>query len=326
MRFAMAIAALSVPTIAAASNPFLNGTPIRSCPAHHVMKIDSGHQSPMIPELPKNSERRLLVFEQIMIPNRQDEETTRKVAAFGKRRVPEVLQKIKELGLIKEIKKVGALYNVDPAQILAPIVVEMTFNGFLDRALQDRLVALKKSELERKSLYLKSLLNDRDVQKCMASDIENYWKWKCVDFFSSAYNGAHLGTALSGIGTYGIAQFNPVLVWSYNDVVAKKTGQRAMEFADFESALKAVLSPIETLHYIAASVARSIEIYREVACFDIGNHLGLTSTIYNLGDDYQRAYVAKNRYDLMKAGPSENYFGWFATEFETEIRRALRTP
>jgi len=256
--------------------------------------------------------------------NRQDEETTRKVVAFGNRRVPEVLQKIKDLGLIKEIKKVAALYNVDPAQILAPIVVEMSFNGFIDRALQDGLVALKKSELDRKSSHLKNLLKDRDVQKCMAADIENYWKWKCADFFSSAYNGAHVGTALSGIGTYGIAQFNPVLVWSYNYVVAAKTGQKKMAFGGFVSALKTVLSPTETLHYIAATVARAIKIYREVACFDIGNHLGLTSTIYNLGDDYQRAYVAKHRYETMKIGPTENYFGWYATEFEDRTRLALR--
>lgn len=324
MRFAMVIAAISVPTFAAASNPFLNGAPYRACPAHHVLKVNSGHQSQMVPELAKNSARRLLLFEQIMIPNQQDEETTRKVVAFGKRRVPEVIRKIKALGLVPEIKKVGALYDVDPAQILAPVVVEMTFNGFIDRALQDGLVALKKPELDRKSVQLKSLLHNRDVQKCMVAEIENYWKWKCVDFFNSAYNGAHLGTALSGIGTYGIAQFNPVLVWSYNDVVAKKTGQRPMEFGDFESALKTVLSPTETLHYIAASVARAIKVYREVACFEIGNHLGLTSTIYNVGDDYQRAYIAKNRFEIMNIGPAENYFGWFATEFESEIRRALR--
>lgn len=323
MRIAL-IATLLLPSFAAASNPFLNGAPYRACPSHHVMKIADGHQAAMIPELAKNSARRLLLFEQIVLPNRQDEETTRKVVAFGNRRVPEVLQKIKALGLVKEIKKVAALYDVDPAQVLAPIVVEMSFNGFIDRALQDGLVALKKSELDRKSAQLKNLLKDRDVQKCMAADIENYWKWKCVDFFNSAYNGAHLGTALSGIGTYGIAQFNPVLVWSYNDIVAARTGQKKMEFGDFESALKTVLSPTETLHYIAASVARAIKIYREVACFEIGAHLGLTSTIYNLGDDYQRAYVAKNRYEIMKTGPTENYFGWFATEFETEIRRALR--
>ncbi len=159
-----------------ASNPFLGGAPYQACPTHHVMTIPPGHQSAFIPELAGNSQRRLLIFEQISIPNLQDPETTAKIRDFGKRRVPEILEKIKTLGLIPEIKKVASLYGIDPTQILAPIVVEMSFNGFIDRALQDRLALLKKFELERKSQSLISLLGDRDVQKCMAAPIENYWK------------------------------------------------------------------------------------------------------------------------------------------------------
>lgn len=84
-----------------------------------------------------------------------------------------------------------------------------------------------------------------------------------------------------------------------------------------------MLSPKEVLHYIAAYVRIGREIYRDVACFEIRQNLAIVSTIYNLGDEYQRAHIAKNRWHILGQAPSENYFGWYAQMFEREMRAAL---
>ena len=304
-------------------NPFLNGAPYKNCSASEVRLIESGTRNTNIPQLPPRSAQRILLFDQTYLPNQNDPETTRKVLGYGRRAVPKILAELNKLGVIDEIKKVAPLYDVDPIQILAPVVVEMSFNGFLDTAIQDRFVQLRETDLEKKSRMLNSLLANPEVKQCMDAKISNYWKWKCVDYFTSAYNGSHLGTALSGIRTYGIAQFNPVLVWSLNDVVQKYGKQRAVKFGDFKTSLEIVLSPKEVLHYIAAYVRIGREIYRDVACFEIRQNLAIVSTIYNLGDEYQRAHIAKNRWHILGQAPSENYFGWYAQMFEREMRAAL---
>jgi hypothetical protein len=309
----------------AISNPFINGAPYKNCAASEIRTVDSGVRNTEIPQLPSRSAKRLLLFDQTYLPNQNDPETSRKVLEYGRRTVPKILAELKKLGVIDEAKRIAPLYDVDPLQIIAPVVVEMSFNGFLDTAIQDRFVQLKETDLENKSRLLRSLLANKEVKQCMDAKISNYWKWKCVDFFTSAYNGGHLGTALSGIRTYGIAQFNPVLIWSLNDVVQKLGKQKSIAFGDFKSSLGIVLNPKEVLHYIAAYVRVGREIYRDVACFEIRRNLAIVSTIYNLGDEYQRAHIAKNRWHIYAQAPSENYFGWYAQMFEREMQAALNS-
>lgn len=330
---ALMLGALAIGVVMAASaqaqnqapsfNPFLNGAPYKGCAASEVRTVEPGIRNTNIPQLPPRSAQRIFLFDQTYLPNQNDAETTRKVLNYGRRAVPKILVELKKLGVLDEIKKIAPLYDVDPLQILAPVVVEMSFNGFLDTAIQDRFVRLKESDLENKSRLLNSVLANGDVKQCMSAKISNYWKWKCVDFFTSAYNGGHLGTVLSGIRTYGIAQFNPVLIWSLNDIVQKHGKQRAVAFGDFKTSLEIVLNPKEVLHYIAAYVRIGREIYRDVACFDIHRNLAIVSTIYNLGDEYQRAHIAKNRWQILQQAPSENYFGWYAQMFEREMRASL---
>ncbi|MBL7689326.1 MAG: DUF1402 family protein [Bdellovibrionaceae bacterium] len=309
---------------ALAQNPFLGGAPYRACSDRDVQRLPPGNQNANIPSLPRNSKLRLLAFEQISVPNEPDANATKEILAFGARRVPEILRELQHLGLISEIKQVGRAYNIDPALVLAPIVVEMSFNGFLDRALQDKLSSVKGAQLAAKSTQLQELTKDPEVRACMSASISNYWKWKCVDYFMSAYDGAYLRSSLSGIGTYGIAQFNPVLVWSLNDVVAKTSGYKKIQFGDFASSLQTVLDPKATIHYIAAYLQTAMQIYRDVSCFDVSGNLGVTATLYNLGNEYQRAFYAAERFRQERTTPQENYFGWYANAFEKEIRAAVR--
>ncbi|MBK7892293.1 MAG: DUF1402 family protein [Bdellovibrionales bacterium] len=309
---------------ALAQNPFLGGAPYRACSDRDVQRLTPGNQNTNIPSLPRNSKLRLLAFEQISVPNEPDAASTAKIRAFGAKRVPEILRELQRLGLIDEIKKAGRAYGIDPALVLAPIVVEMSFNGFLDRALQDKLSGVKGTQLAAKSAQLQELAKDPEVKACMSASIPNYWKWKCVDYFMSAYDGAYLRSSLSGIGTYGIAQFNPVLIWSLNDVVAKVSGVKKIQFGDFASSLQTVLDPHATIHYIAAYLRTAMQVYRDVSCFDISGNLGVTATLYNLGNEYQRAFYAAERFRQERKAPQENYFGWYANAFEKEIRAAVR--
>ncbi len=225
-------------------------------------------------------------------------------------------------GLLKEIVKVSKLYRVDPLQILAPIVAEKVLNGFLDAALQDSLASFLTEDLLRIDQTLQSTLNHPEASQCLTSAISIYWKWTCISHFSEQTHGSLLAAKVKKAGTCGIAQFNPILLWSLNDTVVRVGGQEAVRFGDVKTSLKIVLTPKKIIRYLAAYAKTIPEVYKNIGCADISKNVGLVTTLYSLGNENRRAYYAKEN----PHGPTENFLGWFINYFEASIRLELQNP
>ena len=81
------------------------------------------------------------------------------------------------------------------------------------------------------------------------------------------------------------------------------------------------MDPDSTLAYMAASIAESIEAYREIAGFDISKNPGLTATLYNIGNfrppgrSPGSKQTGRRQIAWTKAGASaENYYGWLSQQ------------
>lgn len=305
---------------AATENVFLNLPQLKCRP--ETMKIaPRGNTQENIPELPQFTVLRLKTFEGIFdLPNAQDTKTTQQIIQLGKKRIPQVLAVLRREGLLKEISKVAKLYNVDALQILAPIVAEKVLNGFLDAALQDSMASFFTEDLLRIDQTLQSTLNHPETKQCMNAEISNYWKWTCISHFSEQTHGNLLAAKVKKAGTCGIAQFNPILLWSLNDTVVRISGLEPVRFGDVKSSLKIVLTPKKIIHYLGAYAKTISEIYKNVACVDISKNAGLVTSLYSLGNEYRRAYYAKEN----PQGPTENFLGWFINYFEAPIRLELQ--
>ena len=90
-----------------------------------------------------------------------------------------------------------------------------------------------------------------------------------------------------------------------------------------------IMSPDTSLHYVAANVRVSIDMYKRIAGFDISQNPGITATLYNLGDAATRARELKAENDQRAAQgkpplyPQENFYGWFVNEKEADLRALL---
>ena len=93
----------------------------------------------------------------------------------------------------------------------------------------------------------------------------------------------------------------------------------------------AILNPASSVHFVAANIVLSIEIYRTVAGFDISQNVGVVATLYNLGQERKFAGERyKENLKALSAGqpaeiPVESYYGFIINEKEQELRRFLQT-
>ncbi|MEP3301459.1 MAG: DUF1402 family protein, partial [Roseibium sp.] len=129
--------------------------------------------------------------------------------------------------------------------------------------------------------------------------------------------------------TFGLGQLNPLTALTHTDRVNKVSRLRKLSAGNASEVYKAIMEPDSTLAYMAASIADSIDNYREIAGFDISKNPGLTATLYNVGNSAQRAEaLASENSKRKKRGlkptlPSENYYGWLVNEHEDELRAII---
>lgn len=86
------------------------------------------------------------------------------------------------------------------------------------------------------------------------------------------------------------------------------------------------MDPDLTLAYVAATLKKSIDVYRTIGGFDITQNPGLTATLYNLGNAEARARALRSENERRQAEgiepklPEENYYGWLVNEKLPELR------
>lgn len=251
---------------------------------------------------------------------------------IGRNRIPEIMNALKSQGLLAEVVRLARLYNIDPVHILGPIIGENSFNGAIDRTIQDSYAKMfKQKDFEIMDQRMKVLIDNPDIEDCLKSPIRNYWKWRCITFNSTAIaNNSNrdwifLYYQITGHGTFGLGQVEPFLLWSFNDLAHEKLGYPKIDIDDSRTSMKIIFNNKMMLGYIAAMVAHSIDLYKFVAQVDISQNPGLTTTLYNVGDEYQRAfYFSQTLKTDPDAVPQVNYMGWYVNYFEKEIRSFLR--
>ena len=254
---------------------------------------------------------------------------------LGRAKINDILNALDKEGLLKEAIRLGQIFNIDPLHILGPIIGENSFNGFIDRTIQDSYHKMfQSSDIQKMSDTMSEITSAPGAQDCLNSTISNYWKWRCVLYYSAratTNSNADLMRGFysitgKGLGTFGLGQVQPFLLWSLNDIVAEKTKYERFNLNNMEKPMHIIFNNKEMLAYIAANAVASIQIYQMIAGVDLSRNPGLTTTLYNLGDEYRRAYMLNDQRQRMNPQllPQVNYMGWYINQFESEIKSVLK--
>ncbi|WEX09600.1 DUF1402 family protein [Chelativorans sp. AA-79] len=244
-----------------------------------------------------------------------------------------------------KIRRAAAAYNIDPIHIIGAIVGEHTYN--VDAYDQLQTYYVKAVSYLRSSFtfsYRGEALDDfiHRPQFTGCEEIrESYALWGCreavwdrffrgqrVDgqlFPNDRFSAVFLQPFFAG-QTFGIGQLNPLTALQLNDMVHRISGHEKIDHRDPQQVYRAIMDPDISLEYVAATIRKAIEAYREIAGFDISKNPGLTATLYNLGDPETRAekLAAENRLrrkqGIEAKWPEENYYGWLVNEKLEELR------
>lgn len=244
--------------------------------------------------------------------------------------------KIKE-----EILKTAKIYEIEPIHLFSAIVAEHVFNFDLMDTLQEYSLKL----VQWKTLFTSNnvhpflkITNCTEMKACAGTQTEND-RWHCYihtyearfksklacgeNFDDKTFVTQFFNPNIAG-KTYGMGQLSPVKILSLTDIVHQKSGLEFLTLNDISKVYDAALDPKTTLHYIAAQISLSIQEYKKTG-FDISKNVGLTSTLYNLGFETDRArklfYLNQKNLAENKSliYPEVNYYGWFANYIEDDL-------
>ncbi len=248
-----------------------------------------------------------------------------------------------------EIRKAAQLYGIDPALIVGNVIGEHVYNTKLVmlgqdaamRAVMDSWVSQWALIFEKNGILLRQLLTEAPFGVCeskkrLASDYwdcvngvyENQYRRKVVDgrdFGDDSLKFTFFDPIQSGL-TYGLGQLDPVRALMVTDRVNRISGFPLVSIDNPRGVYEAILNPRTAVHYIAANIVLSLEVYRNIAGFDISRNIGVVATLYNLG---REKHFATLRYrDTLKSlkanqqreDPVESYYGFFINEKEQQIR------
>lgn len=257
------------------------------------------------------------------------------------RKVFDLLQEDGELR--KKISKVSAAYGIDPLHVAGAIVGEHTYNVDAYDRLQSYYV--------KAASYLGNAISfshdgegiDEFVSRPQFSHCggDSYDLWVCRE---AVWNAQFRGRTVDGRSfpnkrfaqvffqplyagqTFGIGQLSPLVALQMSDLVHQVSGLPKLSHRDAGKVYETIMDPDLTLPYVAASLKKSIDAYREIAGFDISGNPGLTATLYNVGnpEERARALVAENEnrkaQGLEPRLPEENYYGWLVNEKLPELQ------
>ncbi|OKL45480.1 DUF1402 family protein [Pseudovibrio exalbescens] len=245
--------------------------------------------------------------------------------------------------LMGQIKEVAKLYEIDPIHIIGAIVGEHTYNyDSLDSAQGYYLKALNyaglRIEFEYEGEKVTKFIQRRQFRTCNTFK-DSSARWRC---YEKVWNETFLGQKVDGIQyplkrfhqtffrpmfagqSFGIGQLTPLTALKMNDMVQEISKFPALDPDRAMDIYQTVMNPEMSLHYTAAAIRDAIEAYREVARIDISPNPGITATLYNLGNPWERAaaYAARREKDP-ESLPQENYYGWLVNARIDALRALL---
>ncbi|CCV09998.1 DUF1402 family protein [Mesorhizobium sp. STM 4661] len=250
-----------------------------------------------------------------------------------------------DAGLRGKIRQAAAAYGIDPMHIVGAIVGEHTYN--VDA--YDRLQTYYVKAISYLSSKLAFAYDGEDItdfvqrpqfQKC-AGESDSYDLWECRE---QVWNRAFRGKTVGGTSfpndrfgatffqpyyagqTFGLGQLNPLTALQMSDLVHQVSGLPKLDVGDPNAVYKTIMDPDLTLLYVAATIKKSIDAYKDIAGFDISGNPGITATLYNVGNPEQRAYALKVENSKRRAAgepeklPEENYYGWLVNDKLPELK------
>lgn len=314
-----------------------------------IQVVPPGHTVKIWPDLPLTTRKRM--GSMLGGPIAQDPDVIRPVAD---ERFAKSIELLKTRNIVGKAKKAAATFNVDPAVLIASILGELTFNNDTVRLGQDLLGKFIPSQANFSgAARIAKLLDSPQFAPCEPHR-HDYWSWNCMNAIwglsvgearglhslrhlkpGTLFNLSRDEETLHGVlrpstGTsYGLAQISLVRALMISKELSLKTNLPHLTIHEMADVMEMILNDEATLYILAASTARSIDVYKRFAGFDISKNLGLQVTLFNLGFELEKARTldltnqGRARKKLAPIGPKENYMGWYMTEKEAEIRAFL---
>lgn len=247
-----------------------------------------------------------------------------------------------------KIRAAAAAYQIDPIHIVGAIVGEHTYNVDAYDRLQTYYV--------KAVSYLSNRLNfgyrgenvadfvaRPEFSTCLTKT-DSYHLWTCRE---AVWNRAFRGKTVNGTSypdnrfsatffqplyagqTFGIGQLNPLTALQMSDLVHRVSGLPRLDASQPHKIYETIMDPDLTLPYVAATLKKAIDAYREIAGFDISKNPGITATLYNIGNPEERAYALKAENNRRRSEgreervPEENYYGWLVNDRLAELEALL---
>jgi hypothetical protein len=236
------------------------------------------------------------------------------------------------------VRQAAAAYDVDPVGIMGSIIGEHTYNVDAWDVWGERYLTMHQRWIKRfetNKISLEKVLSEPNYLRCTETTHTSYDLWLCYDAeWRKDVRNVKKHNAIKwsffdprGAGhTFGLGQLGPDRAFMVTDIVHNISGLPLLNPADPGTVYHHILNPQISIHYVAASVLVSIQIYRDLAKFDISNNPGVIATLYNRGKE---KFLAKQKYtqniNSLKANkeivfPATSDFGTLINFKQDEIR------
>lgn len=259
------------------------------------------------------------------------------------RKVYKLLKNDRELR--GKIATTAAAYGLDPIHIVGAIVGEHTYNvDAYDRLQTYYVKAVSYLNNGMSFAYggedIADFIRRPQFSQCRET-AGSYEAWTCRE---GVWNASFRGKTVDGKAfpnqrfsqvffqpfyagqTFGLGQLNPLTALQMSDLVHRVSGLPALSHTKPGQVYQTIMDPDLTLAYVAATLKKSIDAYRDIAGFDISDNPGITATLYNVGDPEARArtLAAENQRrqseGIEQKLPEENYYGWLVNDKLPELR------
>jgi hypothetical protein len=297
--------------------------------AHATSLLPAGNRSPEQPLVPGSSKARTQALK------------TSYDAKYSK--IYALLER--DAALRKKIGQVAKAYEIDPLHVVGAIIGEHTYNVGVYDQLQTyyvKAVSYVNSSFAFSfgSEGIDEFVKRPEFHSC-AGLADSYALWTCrEDVWERSFRGKRRADArfpddrFSAVffqpfyagQTFGIGQLNPLTALQMSDLVHDVSGLPKLDPTKPQQIYRTIMDPDLTLPYVAATIKKSIEAYRDIADFDISSNPGITATLYNIGRAEVRAAALKaenlkrRQNGLAPRLPQENYYGWLVNEKLQELQ------
>jgi hypothetical protein len=242
--------------------------------------------------------------------------------------------------LRRKIRNTAAAYGIDPIHMVGALVGEHTYNVDAYDRLQSYYVkavayAGESFRFGFEGESVTDFVARPEFANCQGAK-GSYALWSCRErVWEAAFKGKRVdgkrfpNDRFSKVffqpffagQTFGLGQINPLTALKMTDRVNRVSGHALLDANDPVEVYRAIMDPDISLAYMAAILDNAIDVYAQIANFDISGNPGITATLYNVGDAELRASVlaSRNRGGRQML-PEENYYGWLVNDRLDELR------